>query len=368
MKILLIYGTRPEIIKLSSSITKLDKYFELITVFTTQNFDRNLSTIFFEDLEMKQPDYILNISQESPMAQLGSILTEVERVIIKEKPDCFLILGDTNSCLSALVAKKHKIPIFHIEAGNRCFDERVPEEVNRRIVDVISDINIVYSHNAKQNLINEGLGNDKVFVLGSPMKEVLSANWDKISTSNILAKLGIDRKSYFVLSIHRSEAVDDPVKLKTIMNGITVLSNFYKRKVIFSCHPRTWNKVREFDVKFRDNIKVIDPLSFTDYMRLQKDSLLVISDSGTITEEAAIMKFKAINLRDTHERQEGTDVGVTPMSRADPDDLIRTAQIMLDCAFPVEPVTYQPENFSDALTQIITGYTQYIKRTKYFEI
>ena len=367
MKVMVVYGTRPEIIKLSATLSKLEKHFNTTTVFTTQNYDKNLSTVFFEDLELSPPNYVLEYDRGTPMSELGSILVQIENLILSERPDCFFILGDTNSCLSAIVAKKHRIPVFHAEAGNRCFDDRVPEEINRRLIDTISDVNMVYSANAKQNLLQEGYDNDKIFVVGSPMKEILNKNTKKISQSTIRSDLSLSENSYIVLSAHRSESVDNQDTLRMIIDAVSTLSEKYLCPVLFPCHPRTKDKIQKFSISLDDNIRLIEPLKFTDYMALQIGAKLVISDSGTITEEASLMNIKAVNLRATHERQEGVDVGVVPMTDFTEEGLVRSAELSLSRDKVQQPACYDNSNFSDAVLQIISGYTQYVRRTIYFE-
>lgn len=367
MKVMVVFGTRPEIIKLSVVLSRLPDHFETVTVFTTQNYDKNLSTIFFDDLDIPLPDHVLEYERGSSMSELGAILEQIDTLIKDERPDCFLILGDTNSCLSAIVAKKLKIPVFHLEAGNRCFDDRVPEEVNRRLIDTISDINMVYSMNAKQNLINEGFSLDRIFLIGSPMKEIISKYSKQINSSSILDELSLTSKNYMVLSTHRSEAVDNKQSLERIIEAVNSLALEHDCEIIFPCHPRTKNKINAFDLKNMGNIKIIQPLKFTDYMSLQVNSLLVISDSGTITEEASIMQFDALNLRTTHERQEGTDVGVVPLTESSSTSIVRNAKLSMDKRAYSTPENYTKISFSDSVLHIISGYTQYVKRTVYFE-
>jgi len=303
-KLAIIVGTRPEIIRLSEIIKNSNNYFNLYLIHTGQNYDYELNKIFFKDLNIKEPDYYLDCASKTSITTISNILKKTETILKKINPDAFLILGDTNSALSSIVAKKLQIPIFHYEAGNRCFDQRVPEEINRKLVDHISDINITYSSFAKSNLINEGIKAENIFKVGSPMKEVINSNSKKISKSNILKKLGLKKNNYFVVSLHREENVDDKKILSKYIELLNNISNKYKKLIIFSTHPRTKKNILKFKLKLSKNIKSIKPLSFTDYLNLQINSIIVLSDSGTISEESSILNFRAINIRENHERHE----------------------------------------------------------------
>ena len=309
VKILTIVGTRPEIIRLSRVIARLNQSESIhhILVHTGQNYDYNLNEIFFEDLGISKPDYFLEAASDTPSKTIGKILIKIDKVLDTIKPDAVLVLGDTNSCLSIIAAKKKRIPIFHYEAGNRCFDQRVPEEINRKIVDHISDINITYSTQAKEYLINEGLDPDRIIKIGSPMYEVINYNIKKIKKSNILSNLKIKKNSYFLVSSHREENVDNNKNFIKLINSLNNICISYKLPVIFPIHPRTKKILKKSNLKPNQKIKFIDPLGFTDYINLQINAKVVISDSGTIFEESSILNFRALNIRESHERPEAIE-------------------------------------------------------------
>lgn len=318
IKILTVLGTRPEIIRLSSTLRLLEKYCNHILIHTGQNYDPELFKNFFSDLKIKKPNYQLDINKKGTNINfISEMLVFVEKIIIKEKPKALIVLGDTNSCLSAYVAKRYKVPIFHIEAGNRSFDQRVPEEINRKIIDHLSDINITYSHYARENLIRENYPPDKVFKIGSPLYEVYQQNKKKIKNSKILKKLKLKKNNYFVCSIHREENIDNYNQLQKLLNFFEKFSLKNKFKIIFSTHPRTRKKL--LNSKIFNNKKIIfaKPFNYCDYMNLQINSKMVLSDSGSITEEASICNFKAINLRQTFERQEGMFSGISGLNNFD---------------------------------------------------
>jgi UDP-N-acetyl-L-fucosamine synthase len=309
VKILTIVGTRPEIIRLSRVIARLNQSESIhhILVHTGQNYDYNLNEIFFDDLGISKPDYFLEAASDTASKTIGEILIKIDKVLDTIKPDAVLVLGDTNSCLSVIAAKKKKIPIFHYEAGNRCFDQRVPEEINRKIVDHISDINITYSSQAKEYLINEGLNPDRIIKIGSPMFEVINYNMKKIKKSNILSNLKIKKNEYFLVSSHREENVDNRKNFIKLINSLNNICTSYKLPVIFPIHPRTKKILGKSNLKPNENIKFIDPLGFTDYINLQINAKVVISDSGTIFEESSILNFRALNIRESHERPEAIE-------------------------------------------------------------
>ena len=309
LKVVTIVGTRPEIIRLSRIIPKLDKNFQHTLIHTGQNYDYSLNEIFFQDLEIREPDIFLNIAKDNPMKTIAGVIENIDQELEKIMPDAVLILGDTNSSLSAIPAKRRKIPIFHMEAGNRCFDFRVPEEINRRIVDVISDINLTYSEIARQYLISEGFDKNRVINTGSPMKEVINFYNKKINSSKILKELDINKNKYFLVSIHREENVDNKAKLKRLPEILNKLSSDFKLPVIVSTHPRAKKMIKESNLEFSKNIRFLEPFSFSDYCNLQVNSKCVLSDSGTITEESSILNFPALNLRVSHERPEGLEEG-----------------------------------------------------------
>lgn len=309
VKILTIVGTRPEIIRLSRIIAKLNKSESIDhkLVHTGQNYDYNLNEIFFDDLGISKPDYFLEAASDSPSKTIGEILIKIDEVLDEIIPDAILVLGDTNSCLSVIAAKKKKIPIFHYEAGNRCFDQRVPEEINRKIVDHISDINITYSSQAKEYLVNEGLDPDRIIKIGSPMFEVINYNMKKIKNSNILSNLKIKKNLYFLVSSHREENVDNKNNFLKLINSLNNICDAYELPIIFPIHPRTRKILQKSKLEPNTKIKFIDPLGFTDYVNLQINSKVVISDSGTIFEESSILNFRALNIRESHERPEAIE-------------------------------------------------------------
>ena len=309
LKVMVVVGTRPEIIRLSEVIKAIDKYFNLVLVHTGQNYDYTLNEIFFKEFGLKNPDYYLSSPGKNLGETVGNIISKTYDVIAKEKPDALLVLGDTNSCLAAYSAKRLKVPIFHMEAGNRCFDFNVPEEINRRVVDHLSDVNLAYTENARRYLINEGIKNDFLYVTGSPMKEVLYKNMPSIDKSNILEKLGLEEKKYFVVSAHREENIDIEANFKSLMNSLNKVAEKYQLPIIFSTHPRTAKRIKESKIKLNPLIKNIEPLGFFDYVNLQKHAFCVLSDSGTIPEESDILNFPGISLRTSTERPEALDAG-----------------------------------------------------------
>ena len=309
IKLLTVVGTRPEIIRLSSIINRLNKSKSIdhTLVHTGQNYDYNLNEVFFKDLKISKPDIFLEAASESPSKTIGNILIKIDSVLDDLQPDAILILGDTNSCLSAIAAKKKKIPIFHYEAGNRCFDQRVPEETNRKIVDHIADINLTYSSIAKEYLLNEGLSPDRTIKVGSPMFEVLNSQKKNIANSKILAKLNLESGKYFLVSCHREENVDNKKNFKLLVESLNELANEYKMPIIFPIHPRTKKTYNKSELKLDKLVNFIDPLGFIDYNKLQIESFVVLSDSGTIFEESSILNFRALNIRESHERPEAIE-------------------------------------------------------------
>jgi UDP-N-acetylglucosamine 2-epimerase (non-hydrolysing) len=365
-KICTVVGTRPEIIRLSMIIKKFEKEFSHTLIHTGQNFDKDLSEIFFKDLNLKSPKYQINSFAGNSIATIAKAMIEVDKILEKIKPDAFFILGDTNSALTTICAKKRKIPIFHYEAGNRSFDQRVPEETNRKIVDSISDINLTYSHLSKLNLINEGFQSDKVINVGSPMFEVLNFYKQKISDSSIMKKLNIKNKNFYLVSAHREENIESNDRLKNILNIIEHLSVNHNLPIIVSTHPRLRKKLKGYSKK---NIILHKPFSFTDYVNLQKNSKIVISDSGTINEEASILGFNAINLREAHERPEANEEAVTIMTGTNLRNVINAIKY-----FENNPLTnnkkeiiasYSKENVSDTIVKIIISFINYIKQNNY---
>ena len=330
LKLITVVGTRPEIIRLSRIIPKLDKYFEHLLIHTGQNYDYELNEIFFEQLELRKPDIFLNAAGKSSSETIGNVIINIDRVIENEKPDAMLILGDTNSCMAAIAAKRNKVPIFHMEAGNRCFDSRVPEEVLRRIIDHTADINLPYSDIARNYLINEGIPPDRIIKTGSPMKEILDFYEFKINNSNILEKLGLDKFKYFLFSLHREENVDSEKQLKNFISLLKDLYSKYSLPIIVSTHPRTRKKLEGKSIISDKFIKFMKPFGFIDYIKLQKNAYCVLSDSGTITEESSILNFPALNLREMHERPEGTEECPLIMVGLNKDRVMSSIEILKD--------------------------------------
>ena len=362
-KILIILGTRPEIIRLSLIIKNISKYFKACVVNTNQNFDNELNNFFFNELDLKKADYNLQCNNRNPIEFISDLFPKIDKVLDVENPDAVLILGDTNSGLSALCAKKRKIPIFHIEAGNRCFDSRVPEEINRKLIDVLSDINMTYSEFAKQNLIKENFDLDKIIKIGSPLPEVFSYYKKKINDSEILEKLKLDRKKYFLVSCHREENIDNQFYLNNILTSLNKISEIYKNKIIFSTHPRTRNKLKKINKKISKNIIFFKPFKFFDYLKLQINSRLTLSDSGSIVEESNILKFPAINLRNTTERQEGMEKGFVIMSGLNVSSILQSVDLALsnfDNSYLETHPDYTDLNVSEKVVNILQSYIDYI--------
>ena len=367
IKVITVIGTRPEIIKLSRVIYKLDKYFENILVHTGQNFDYELNKVFFDDLNVREPDYYLDSAKKTVGSTIGEIFKRIEPILVKEKPSAFLILGDTNSSLSAIIAKKLKIPIFHMEAGNRSFDERVPEEINRRIIDHIADINMPYSDISREYLVNEGINPEQIIKTGSPVYEVLNFYKGKIKKSKILKKLNLKKKKYFLFSLHREENVDDLNKLRNIKNIFAELIKKYNFEIIVSTHPRTKKSFDKLNFKNTNKIKFLKPFGFFEYIKLQLDAKCVMSDSGTITEESSILNFPALNLRETHERPEGMEEGSVMMVGMNEKLILNCLKILedqykLDKKILNNVGAYNVQNVSDKIIRIISSYIDYVDK------
>jgi len=330
LKVMTIVGTRPEIIRLSRVIARLDEYVEHTLVHTGQNYDYELNEIFFRDLELRKPDHFMEVDTSSLGAAVGDIIRKSETVMKEVRPDAVLVLGDTNSCLAAYMAKRLRIPVFHMEAGNRCFDFNVPEELNRRIIDHIADFNLVYTEHARRHLISEGLPHRRIYLTGSPMREVLDYYHKKITYSNILGELELEEKKYFVASFHREENVDNPENLSRIIAVLSQLDKEYGVPVIVSTHPRTRKRLEEQGVdQARKNIRFLKPFGFTDYVRLQTRALCTISDSGTISEESAILSFPAISIRQSMERPEAQDAGTIILTGFDPQRVLDSIRLVI---------------------------------------
>ena len=369
LKVLTIVGTRPEIIRLSRVIAKLDQHCNHVLVHTGQNYDYELNQVFFDDLGIRKPDYFLACAENSigVANTIGNIITEIDKVLSECNPQAILILGDTNSCLSAIPAKRRKIPIFHMEAGNRCFDQRVPEEINRKIVDHIADINMPYSTISRDYLIAEGIPPDQIIKTGSPMHEVLTFYMKDIDNSNILYKLNIERQNYFLISAHREENVDPPEKLLELSDSLNLIAKSYSLPVIVSTHPRTKNRITNQGINFHKNIKLLQPMGFFDYNHLQKNARAVLSDSGTINEESSILNFPALNIREAHERPEAMEEASVMMTGLSPNRIMQSLKILETQTFGNErlllPVDdYSMPNVSDKVVRIIHSYVDYVKR------
>jgi UDP-N-acetylglucosamine 2-epimerase len=330
LKIMTFIGTRPEIIRLSRTMARLDEFVNQIIVHTGQNYDYELNEIFFKELELRKPDYFLEVDTSSLEASVGDIIRKSGTVMRKEKPDAVLVLGDTNSCLAAYMAKRLHIPVFHMEAGNRCFDLNVPEEVNRRIIDHISDFNLVYTEHARRHLISEGLPHRRIYLTGSPMKEVLDYYMPKIKEAKALENLSLKTKSYFLVSTHREENVDNPENLSRILHILNQLAEDYNIPIIVSTHPRTRKKLEKFTyLQLNSLIRFLKPFGFLDYNNLQMNALCVLSDSGTISEESSILNFPAISLRQSMERPEAQDAGTIVLTGFDPDVVLNAIQVIV---------------------------------------
>lgn len=359
-----IVGTRPEIIRLSAVINKLEESeaIEHILVHTGQNYDYELNEVFFEDFNLRKPDYFLNAANGTAVETIGNILIAIDPVLEEVQPEAVLILGDTNSCLCAIAAKKRKIPIFHMEAGNRCFDQRVPEETNRKIVDHIADVNLTYSDIAREYLLREGLPADRIIKTGSPMFEVLNSKKSEIGKSSILEKLDLIKGNYFVVSAHREENINSEKNFKKLMDTLNELSISYDMPIIFSTHPRTLKMINKMKLELNKNIKLVKPLGFVDYIKLQQESKTVLSDSGTISEEASILGLSALNIREAHERPEAMEEGTVILTGLGKERVLQSLEIVnsLIVRKPDMVKDYSMNNVSDKVLKIIISYTNYV--------
>jgi len=372
LKVVTVVGTRPEIIRLSCVLPKLDKYMEHILVHTGQNYDYELNEIFFNDLEIRKPDYFLGAAGATAAETIGQLIIAVDRVLGEIQPDALLVLGDTNSCLAAISAKRRKIPIFHMEAGNRCFDQRVPEETNRKIVDHTADINMTYSDIAREYLLREGLPPDRIIKTGSPMCEVLAHYGKKIDASDVLQRLKLSCHDYFVVSAHREENIESDRnfgKLVAILNGV---AESYGKRVIVTTHPRTRNRVEKMGVTFHDKVELLKPLGFCDYVHLQKHAYAVLSDSGTINEESSILNFPALNLREAHERPEGMEEAAVMMVGLELGRVLQALIVLENQPRGEERMLrqvadYSMPNVAEKVVRIIISYTDYVKRAVWKE-
>lgn len=366
MKVMTIVGTRPEIIKLSRVIPRLDENVNHVLVHTGQNYDYELNDVFFDELQLRRPDYYLNAATENLAVTIGNIIIEADKVLEREQPDALLVLGDTNSALSVIPAKRRKIPIFHMEAGNRCFDQRVPEETNRKIVDHVSDINLPYTEHARRYLLREGLPPDQVIKTGSPQKEVFDYYSQAIDSSDIVRRMELTTKQYFLASIHREENVDDVRHLELLVESFNGIVEARKLPLILAAHPRTKDRLTKIGADFHSLVRVTKPLGLFDYVALQKDALCVLSDSGTITEESSLMGFPAITVRQAHERPEGMDEGTLVMSGLDTEDIIQAIDVVVRQAEMhgrsaiVED--YDVDQVSWKVLKIICSYTHFVNK------
>lgn len=364
MKVMTIVGTRPEIIKLACVIKELDKYTDHILVHTGQNYDYELNQVFFEDLGLRAPDVYMDAAGENAAETIANVIAKSDKLFKEYKPDAVLLYGDTNSCLAVISAKRNKIPVFHMEAGNRCFDERVPEELNRKVLDHLSDINMTLTEHARRYLIAEGIRPETIIKTGSSMQEVFEMNKEKIAQSTVLERLNLKEKEYFVLSAHREENVDNEKNFINLLNSINKVAEVYKMPIVFSAHPRTRKKIEAMNFKFNDLVKYMKPLGFNDYNKLQQNAFCVISDSGTITEESSLLGFPAITIRQAHERPEGMDEGTLIMSGVEEEGILDAIKVVTDQNIRMNPVKdYQVPHLASKVVRIILSYTDYINRT-----
>ena len=367
LKVMTIVGTRPEIIRLSRIIPLLDKFCDHRLVHTGQNYDYELNEIFFEDLEVRKPDIFLEAAGKTPAETIGQVITKVDPVFLNFKPDAVVILGDTNSSLAAISAKKNKIPIFHMEAGNRSFDQRVPEEINRRIIDHIADINLTYSSIARDCLLREGLPIDQVIKTGSPMLEVLTYYMPKILSSNVLNRLSLKKHNYFLMSTHREENIDSEKRFGNLITIMNSLAEEYGLPVIVSTHPRTQKRINSSNISFNSNVRLMKPLGFYDYIKLQMNAKTVLSDSGSITEESSILDFPALNIRETQERHEGMEEASVMMVGLDIKKIILSLKILESQSKNKDRLLkivddYDVTNVSEKVLRIIHSHTDYVNR------
>lgn len=368
LKVVTVFGTRPEIIRLARVMDKLDQYCEHVTVHTGQNYDYELNEIFFNDLEVRKPDYFLNAAGANGAETIGKVIIAVDEILAEIKPDALLVLGDTNSCMAVISAKRRKIPVFHMEAGNRCFDQRVPEEINRRIVDHTADINLTYSSIAREYLLREGLSPDTVIKTGSPMFEVLTHYRSEIDSSNVLERLKLKENSFFVVSAHREENIDSDRNFDNLVEILNITAKKYELPIIVSTHPRTQKRIDEKGVKFHPLVKLLKPLGFMDYVKLQMTSRAALSDSGTINEESSILNFPAINIREAHERPEGMEEASVMMVGLNVERVMQALEILIDqpqgnTRLLRQVEDYSMPNVSDKVVRIIHSYTDYVNRT-----
>lgn len=366
LKVMTIVGTRPEIIKLSEIIKKCDKYFEHILVHTGQNYDYTLNEVFFEELGLRAPDYYLGVVGDNLGQTMGNVISKSYELMTEVKPDALLVLGDTNSCLSVISAKRLKIPIFHMEAGNRCFDENLPEEINRRIVDHTSDVNLCYTEHARRYLNYEGVPKERTYVVGSPMAEVLTTSIDKINSSKVLDKLSLEKGKYILLSAHREENIDNEQNFLTLMNAVNVMAETYNMPVIYSTHPRSKKFIEQRGFKFHSNVRSLKPFGFSDYNNLQLNAFCVVSDSGTIPEEASYFRFPAVSVRTSTERPESLDKGNFVIGSITTEQVLQAVNMAVTMNgnndLGIDVPNYIDENVSVKVVKIIQSYTGIVNR------
>ncbi|WP_053372997.1 non-hydrolyzing UDP-N-acetylglucosamine 2-epimerase [Paenibacillus sp. FJAT-27812] len=367
LKVMTIIGTRPEIIRLSEVIKACDKYFNHVLVHTGQNWDYTLNQVFFNELELREPDVYLKAVGDNLGETMGNIISKSYEILSQEKPDALLILGDTNSALCSISAKRLKIPIFHMEAGNRCFDQNVPEEINRKIVDHISDINLPYTEHSRRYLLSEGIRKEHMFVTGSPMTEVLNKYKEKISSSNVLSELGLEVNKYFLVSAHREENIDNESNFNSLMNAINSIAETYQLPIIYSTHPRSWKRIEERGFKFHSLVRQLKPFGFFDYNKLQMSSFSVLSDSGTLSEESAILNFPGVLIRTSTERPEVLDKGSVVVGGITSEDIVQAVELSRNMWDNKENVLiasdYADVNVSVKVVKIIQSYTKIINQT-----
>ena len=366
LKVMTIVGTRPEIIRLAEVIKKCDEYFEHILVHTGQNWDYTLNDVFFKELELREPNHFLGVVGNDLGETMGNIIAESYKILLQERPDALIILGDTNSCLSAIAAKRLKIPVFHMEAGNRCFDQNVPEEINRRIVDVTSDVNLAYTEHARRYLLSEGMRKEYTFVTGSPLPEVFYKYMNKIDESKVLEELNLEKGKFILVSAHREENIDNDVNFKSLTDALNAIAEKYDMPVIYSTHPRSWKRIENMNIKFHENIRQLKPFGFYDYNKLQKESFCVLSDSGSLAEESNIMGFAAVSIRTSTERPEAIDKGSIILGGITFDSITQAIEIITKQKALGEDTVkvhdYTDINVSTKVVNIVQGYTDVINR------